>query len=114
MYAWPITQHLVIGQHTDMAKLSYGPVFVSAGPLKGRILYYDDDATLRTAICYAGHPIDFVGTYDVQKRYLRDPTIDELLNRREAIHRMLNEIAIDDDWDSMEPSVCISSGLNAL
>jgi hypothetical protein len=43
-------------------ELEYGAVFVFQGRHKGRVLYYDDDGAPRTAICYVGHPIDFVGT----------------------------------------------------
>ncbi|WP_374309917.1 toll/interleukin-1 receptor domain-containing protein [Dongia sp.] len=78
-------------------ELVYGPVYVTAGQLKGRILYYDDDER-RTAICYAGQPTDFVGTYDIQLRYLREPTIDDLLKRREEIWRTLTDQAIHNAW----------------
>ena len=81
-----------------MADLDYGPVFVTKGRLKGRVLYYDDDATEKTAICYVGHPLHFVGTYSVHKRLLREPTIDDLLKRREEISRVLANIAIKREW----------------
>jgi hypothetical protein len=56
---------------------------------KGRILCYDDDETKRTAICYSGHPTIFPGRCLIQLRLLRDPTIDDLLQHREAIWRGL-------------------------
>lgn len=42
-------------------ELSYGAVVVTKGPFKGRIMYYDDSEH-RTAFCYAGHPLHFVGS----------------------------------------------------
>jgi hypothetical protein len=83
--------------------VDYGPVFVTAGKHKGRILYFDDTDAPRTGICYVGHPLDFVGSYDVQLRYLREPTIDDLLTRREAIWKTLTSIAIDSRWPEVEP-----------
>jgi hypothetical protein len=62
-----------------MDDLDYGPVFVFRGRLKGRVVYYDDNETPKTAICYVGHPLDFVGTYDIPMRFLREPTIDDCL-----------------------------------
>ncbi len=82
-----------------MAELEYGPVFVSGGRHKGRILYYDDDYTSRTAICYVGHPLNFCGNLDVPMRFLREPTIDELLKRREELSGILMDLAIASDWD---------------
>ena len=49
------------------------------------------------------HPLDFVGTYDVPMRFLREPTIDELLKRREELDRELIDYAIDKTWD-VDPS----------
>jgi hypothetical protein len=76
----------------SMEELDYGPVFVSGGRLKGRVLYYDDDYTPRTAICYIGHPLSFAGTYDVPLRFLREATIDELMTRREQLWRKLIDL----------------------
>jgi hypothetical protein len=84
-------------------KEEYGPVFVSAGTHKGRVFYYDDDETPKTAICYVGHPLDFCGYYDVQRRYLREPTIDELMKRREEIQGILVDIAIEKAWETIAP-----------
>ena len=81
-----------------MDDLDYGPVFVSRGRHKGRILYYDDNETQKTAICYVGHPIDFVGTYNVPMRFLREPTIDELMKRREELWRELTDYALENEW----------------
>ena len=72
-----------------MDELDYGPVFVCRGRHKGRVLYYDDNETPKTGICYVGHPLDFVGTLDVPMRFLREPTVDELLKRREELSREL-------------------------
>jgi hypothetical protein len=80
-------------------ELEYGAVFVFQGRHKGRVLYYDDDGAPRTAICYVGHPIDFVGTHNIPIRFLRVPTIDDLLKRHEEIGRQLAKFAIDDEWD---------------
>src|SRR5208282_4248218 len=70
-----------------MAELEYGPVYVFGGRHKGRILYYDDDYTSKTAICYIVHPLSFCGTFDVPLRFLREPTIDDLMKRREELWR---------------------------
>lgn len=78
-----------------MSDLDYGPVFVFRGRHKGRVLYYDDDFTERTAICYAGHPMDFVGTYDIPRRFLREPTVNDLVERSNRIHQLLSFAAID-------------------
>jgi hypothetical protein len=85
-----------------MSELEYGPVYVFGGRHKGRILYYDDDHTSKTAICYVGHPLSFCGNYDVPVRFLREPTIDDLLKRREELWRLLSDIAIEQMWD-IEP-----------
>jgi hypothetical protein len=85
-----------------MPELDYGPVFVFRGRLKGRILY-DDDQTSKTAICYAGHPLDFLGTYDVPFRFIREPTIAELLACREKLWSKLSDIALEGSWD-IDPS----------
>jgi hypothetical protein len=82
-----------------MSELEYGPVYVLGGRLKGRVLYYDDDETSKTAICYIGHPLSFCGTYDVPIRFLREPTIDELMKRREELWRTLTDQAIHHRWD---------------
>jgi hypothetical protein len=79
-----------------MDDLDYGPVFVFGGRHKGRVLYYETD---KTAICYVGHPVDFVGTYDVPMRFLRAPTIDELLKRRDELWRKLTNYPIKRTWD---------------
>lgn len=86
-----------------MSELEYGPVYVFRGRLKGRVLYYDDDHTRKTAICYVGHPLDFCGTYDVPVRFLREPTIDDLLKCREEVSRELIDLAIDTAW-SIDPA----------
>lgn len=62
-----------------LEELDYGLVYVVKGRHKGRILYYDDDDTPKTAICYAGHPLDFVSTFGIPKKCLRVTTIDDLL-----------------------------------
>lgn len=87
-----------------MTDLGYGAVYVSGGRFKGHIMYYDDDEGSRTAICYAGHPIDHVGCFGVQPRFLREPSIDDLLQRRDKIWRKLFKYASDDEWplDPME------------
>jgi len=77
--------------------LEYGPVYVTKGPLKGRVMYYDDYER-RTAICYAGHPLDFPGYYTVPRLSLREPLIEDLLTRREAISRTLCDLAIEGNW----------------
>lgn len=87
-----------------MDELDYGPVFVLRGRHKGRILYYDDNETEKTGICYVGHPLDFVGTFDVPMRFLREPTVDELLKRREELGRKLIDYAINKEWDSVSSS----------
>jgi hypothetical protein len=76
-----------------MSDLEYGPVYVLGGRHKGCVLYYDDDHTPKTAICYVGHPLSFCGSYDVQMRFLREPTIDDLLKRREELWSLLGRLA---------------------
>jgi hypothetical protein len=66
-----------------MTDIGYGAVIVTKGAHKGRILFYDDDEGKSTAICYAGHPLDWAGYYTIPGRYLREPTIDELIKRKE-------------------------------
>ncbi|SNS95982.1 TIR domain-containing protein [Tardiphaga sp. OK246] len=83
----------------SMHELEYGPVFVFGGKHKGRVLYYDDDATEKTAICYIGHPLSFLGTYDIQLKLLREPTLGDLLNRKEEIDKVLTDIALYGRWD---------------
>jgi hypothetical protein len=68
-----------------MTDFDYGPVFIFGGRHKGRVLYYDDDETHKTAICYVGHPLNFIGNYPVQKRFMREPTVGDLMKRREVI-----------------------------
>jgi hypothetical protein len=86
-----------------MSELEYGPVYVFGGRHKGRVLYYDDDYTSKTAICYIGHPLSFCGNVDVPIRLLREPTIDDLLKRKEELWRALNQIAINKEWDLFHP-----------
>jgi len=78
--------------------IEYGLVHVTGGRFAGRMMYYDDNDDARTAICYAGHPVDFVRAYNVPARFLRDPLIEDLLSRREAIWRMVTKPARDNDW----------------
>jgi hypothetical protein len=82
-----------------MTELDYGPVFVMGGAHKGRILYYDDDETQRTVICYSGHPSVFPDHYLIQRRLLRDPTIDDLMKRRGVLLKKLTQAAVMVDWD---------------
>lgn len=84
-----------------MDELEYGIVYVTAGQFKGQIVYYDD-IDRRTAICYTGHPLDFVHCYNIPVRFLRVPVIKELLNRREAIWRILTDEAVKGEW-RLEP-----------
>jgi hypothetical protein len=79
-------------------EVEYGPVYITGGRFRGRVMYYDDDEDSRTAICYVGHPLDFVGTYDIPLRFLRDPLIDDLLTRSEAIWRTLTGFAMEKEW----------------
>lgn len=83
-----------------MMEIDYGPVFVTGGRLKGRILYYDDDQSPRMAICYVGHPLMFCGAYDVPTRFLREPTIDDLIRSREELANRLSGIAVNQEWDT--------------
>ena len=69
------------------------------GRYKGRVLYYDDDENRNIAICYFGHPVNFGGTVGVPIHSLRDPTIDDLLTRREELWKIISRLAIDDIWD---------------
>jgi len=73
--------------------LKYGLVYVERGAHKGRIFYYDDDEQ-RSAICYSGHPTDFVGYYIIRRNLLRVPTIDDLITRKQQIWRQLNDFAL--------------------
>jgi hypothetical protein len=82
-----------------MIELEYGPGCVTAGRHKGHIFYYDDDDTEKTTVCYIGHPLSFAGNYLVPLRYLREPTIDDLMKRREELWRVLSRFPIDKDWE---------------
>lgn len=75
----------------------YGVVYVTTGRLKGRIMYYDDNE-LSKAICYAGHPLDFPGCYNIPRRYLREPLVDDLLSRMTKISQKLSKVSIDGEW----------------
>lgn len=86
-----------------MDEIDYGAVYIISGRHRGRVLYYDDDETSKTAICYVGHPVDFCGAFDIPKRFLRVPTIDELLKRRGELWRTLTDIAVHKKWDSVDP-----------
>jgi hypothetical protein len=79
--------------------LSYGAVYVEKGRFRGRVMYYDDMEFRKTAVCYTGVPIYCRGYYHVPYRYLREPTIEELLDRNEKIGRSLMKFAIDDESD---------------
>jgi TIR domain len=98
MFATSRRQKVLVGAKR-MDDLDYGPVFVLGGRHKGRVLYYDDNETERMAICYGGHPVNFVDTYGVPMRFLRVPTIDELLMRREELWRELTKYPIKQNWD---------------
>jgi hypothetical protein len=82
-----------------MSEINYGPVCVFRGQHKGRILYYDDDYTSKTAICYVGHPLSFCGTFDIPFRFLREPTIDDLIKRRDELGSALLDLAIEQQWN---------------
>ena len=58
-------------------EIKYGPVVIVGGKHSDTILYYDDDETRRTAICYAGHPIDSIAFFGISKSLLRYPKIDD-------------------------------------
>lgn len=77
-----------------MNDLDYGPVFVFRGRHKGRVLYHDDDLTDKTTICYAGHPLDFVGTFDIPLRFLREPTVNDLVERSNRIRQLLSFVIL--------------------
>ena len=62
-------------------------------------MYYDDMEFRRTAVCYPGSPVYCRGYYHVPYRFLREPTIEELLSRSEEIGRLLMKFAFDDDFD---------------
>src|SRR5262245_3135614 len=83
-------------------EIEYGPVIVTGGIHRGRILYYDDDDSDKTAICYVGHPIDFCGTYGIRTRLLREPNIDDLMQRRDQLWKTLSQLAISEKWE-IEP-----------
>lgn len=90
-------------EKTKKVSIEYGPVYVSRGRFRGRIMYYDDDEDRRTAICYAGHPLHFVGAYDVPAHNIREPTIEELLKRKEEIWKAVTKPALDSSWDATDP-----------
>lgn len=83
-----------------MDELDYGPVFITAGRFKGRVMYYDDDESKGKIICYAGHPIQMVRCYNVPRRSVREPSITDLLDRAENISRTINRMAVRKDWPS--------------
>lgn len=59
----------------------YGPVYISAGPHKGRIAYYDDDE-LKSGFVYFGDYFTANQQALIQRRYFRYPTVRDLLKRR--------------------------------
>ncbi len=77
-----------------MTHLDYGPVYVIAGRFNGRIMYYDDDDSARTTICYAGHPLHFPGCYTIPKRFLKEPLVGELVSRQTEIQQALMQLGV--------------------
>jgi len=65
-------------------------------------MYYDDDENGRTVICYAGHPLHFVESHNLPSGSIREPTIDELLKRKEAIWKTVTEPALRQAWKSVD------------
>ena len=57
-------------------------------------MYYDDEEGKNTAICYAGHPVDFVRSFGVPARLMREPNIKDLVERFEVISGKLMDLAI--------------------
>lgn len=81
----------------DARSIDYGVVVVRAGRLKGRILYYDDDDTDKTAICYYGHPFRARGYFPVRKKYLGKPNVGDFLARLEVLNSALSKFAFRND-----------------
>jgi hypothetical protein len=69
--------------------LPYGPVFITGGAHKGRIGFYDDIQTSKTAIVYFGNLVRLDRPYLVSYRFLREITTQDLLTRMEEIERAL-------------------------
>ncbi len=67
--------------------LDFGEIIVTKGQHKGRIGYYDDDDSPRKAVVYFCHPtmIGIAGYYLINSNYLRLPSTQDLLERKQKI-----------------------------
>jgi hypothetical protein len=68
--------------------IEWGPVFVTAGPHKGRIGELDDEDS-GYGIVYFGSIIRHFTNADIPLRSLRRVTTEDLMNRSEEISRMI-------------------------
>jgi hypothetical protein len=82
--------------------VKWGPVFVKAGPYKGRIGDLDDD-DFDVGIVYFGTIFRHFSSARIPLRSLRHVTTEDLMNRSEAISRMISTgaepIDLDDELD---------------
>jgi hypothetical protein len=90
-------------------ELNYGPVFIIRGRHKGRIGYYDDDADdpFRGIVTFGDYLLSR-GHYLIDKRYMREVTINDLLSRYNDLTTVLFRTAWDPtvveediDWEAM-------------
>ena len=94
--------------------IGWGPVFVTAGPHKGRIGELDDEDS-GFGIVYFGTILRHYMNADIPLRWLRPVTTDDLMNRSEEISRMITlgapAVDIDVELDALYEYHYISNAL---
>lgn len=94
--------------------IAWGPVFVTAGPHKGRIGELDDEDS-GFGIVYFGTILRHYMNADIPLRWLRPVTTDDLMNRSEEISRMITlgapAVDIDVELDALYEYHYISNAL---
>lgn len=83
--------------------LQYGLVTVTAGAHEGRVGYYDDDDTEKTAVVYFGGRFTQEGPHLVSVRYLRQATPDEARMWRTIERR--KDICDEQGDDAMDQAI---------
>lgn len=74
-------------------EIPYGPVLITKGSHAGRVGDYDDDGDNPfQGVVYFGHPLQTRGYFQIDKRYLKEPTIGDLFHRHQDI---ANEVMRD-------------------
>ena len=62
--------------------LKYGPVWITKGAHKGKIMYYDDDMTANRLIVYPCMPLYYNGYYIVNRSSATSVILTERLAER--------------------------------